>query len=299
MCCLQKLDTSIKGLQHDIAEAEARFKHAREQQAEAQGRCEALNRQLQGIQRSIRDGNSEIRRLQSMKTRAGAFGRFAEEIARRVDQHRGMFTGPVLGPVGLFVQLKEEHRDAALAVERVIGRNLGSFVVTNDRVCRNHVAMLCLPHPSLINICAVRPTHQDSHQLQRLIRDVNRDAAREHSIAVQPAGDRYAVPPIDGAVTVADAISVDENLIFNMLVDQAQIERVIITETEQECERTWITVDRRMERFTHPNISQAVAKDGTLIVIRNGNRSSQSNTNRNQYVPYVLVRFVAFDIGMV
>jgi hypothetical protein len=127
------------------------------------------------------------------------------------------------------------------------------------------------------------------------MREVNRDAAREHSIAVQPAGGRYAVPPIDGAVTVADAISVDDDLIFNLLVDQAQIERVIITETEEECERTWISLDNRMERFRHPNISQAVAKDGTLIVIRNGNRSSQSNTNRNQYEPYFVHFVVAFD----
>jgi hypothetical protein len=85
-----------------------------------------------------------------MKTRAGAFGRFAEEIARRVDQHRGVFTGPVLGPVGLYVQLKEEHKNAALAVERVIGRNLGSFVVTNDRV-RASPAVVRLFRPSVTN----------------------------------------------------------------------------------------------------------------------------------------------------
>jgi hypothetical protein len=107
----------------------------------------------------------------------------------------GKFRGPVIGPIGASLKVAPGKEEFAEIAETALGRVLDKFIVTNDA---------------------------DS-KLLRQIRETAR-CQQECGVYRVAVSARYNIPPPpsgDGLETVASVLTIDDDIVFNCLVDNA------------------------------------------------------------------------------
>jgi chromosome segregation ATPase len=158
------------------------------------------------------------------------------------------FRSRVLGPVGLYVTMKERYKKYGNAVEKVLFRTLHTFVVDNV---------------------------EDRNRLVSMLRKAN--LYSKFHVIFQTFRGRYQPTPLadPSLILVSDTIHVKEDIIFNVLVDQARIDEIIVVEDESDSDSKTVRNGDRMS--FPPGIHSAVAVDGRTILYRNGNKSSEVN----------------------
>jgi chromosome segregation ATPase len=162
---------------------------------------------------------------------------------------RGQFRGRVVGPVGAYVKRKSEYERYGAALELALGRTLTSFIVT----------------------CS-----QDSAVLRSIL--LANQCDYTHNVIVQTDGDsepRYGVQLVEGVPTALDAIVVEDNLVFNCLVDQCRIESVLLVERQEEVERYVRKGSDGRDGFQVPQISRAILNSGVTISFKQGARGTE------------------------
>jgi chromosome segregation ATPase len=173
------------------------------------------------------------------------YGRNLQNVMRKLSKCR--FRGEVVGPLLLEVSVREGCDRMSEAIERALWSQLGSFIVTDQA---------------------------DEIELSRILRE--EDCARKHTIIrVKPEG-RYNTAAIDGATTVADALNIPNDLVFNVLVDRAGIERQIIVQSEDEV-KSYMNMNRNRCEWKDSKISSAITYTGTSIRLSYGNYFSEDN----------------------
>jgi chromosome segregation ATPase len=182
------------------------------EQTKSQG--DSIKNQLGGIQ-------TKIKQLESSDTDSLAmFGRTCTKVDRLVKQaHREKrWTGPVAGPIGAHVKIASGKEQFASIAEQALGNStLGRFVVTNDN---------------------------DRKLLQR-IREQTGCPSNECSIFQVAESPRYRVPPPPAAdvETVASCLNIEDDLVFNALVDHARIDQRALCASKDISERSLLDKD--------------------------------------------------------
>ena len=172
--------------------------------------------QLQGQLRGI-DG--KIRSMESSKGNSlDIFGPKCARVKQMVDRttQQRKFRGPVLGPIGFFCKIQSGKENLASLAELAIGNGvLDRFIVFND------------------------------HD-RKLFQQIRRDAGCQMDCGIfqQHQSPRYRVPePPQGVDTVATVVSVQNDLVFNCLVDQAKIDTKALCRGKEESEQLLLVKD--------------------------------------------------------
>lgn len=76
--------------------------------------------------------NSIAQYDKAQKNRILLFGNNADRLKQAIDDNNSWLDKP-LGPLGLYVKLKEDHKAWNSVIDTVIGGSLGSYLVTNER----------------------------------------------------------------------------------------------------------------------------------------------------------------------
>lgn len=208
----------------------------------------------------------EEKRRQHMQAKAAArsrdsvarFGQNVPELCRRIEQNRRKFNRMPIGPIGQFIKLRDESW--APAIEVSIGRQtLQTFIVHNS---------------------------QDASLLQSLIPR----GQRPNITIANLDRERYRICPKDmpdvksyGHQTILETVDIEHNAVFNTLVDQSQIERNVLNESDSDITQLgWSRL---------PNLNVVWNKRCERAYSRNGSntfRKAPRNTN---------AQFLTKDLG--
>ena len=142
------------------------------------------------------------------------------------------FSQPPIGPIGLYVKLKEEYW--ADAVEETIGQGLGSWLVGNmsDRDVLNKM----IKHD-----CQMQGVTIVSMNVRRDRYDLERNAAQR---------------PPKSFKTMLDVLEFENDAVFNNVVDTSQVERVVLVEAKN---MAMDVVEK------HANVAEAFTKDRKIV----------------------------------
>jgi len=239
----------------NLTELENQRERASHESKEVYARVHNLERDIRAKQNECNEARARMTRMerelkglsQGDRSRVGLFG--GNTLAQLLDKINGTrFESGVFGPLGMHITLKEKFKHMGNAVEKSIWSVLHSFVVDNVH---------------------------DRNKLMSMIKSVR--AERQFSVIFQHKRPKYVINSVrdTDVVLIADAIQVDQDIVFNVLVDQCRIDQVIIVKDEIESNSKTIRVNGRAT-FA-PGINQAVTFDGRVISYRNGNKSSEQN----------------------
>lgn len=130
---------------------------------------------------------------------------------RTISQNR--FHSKIFGPVGSYVTMRDQYKQYSNAVEKVLYKTLHTFVVDNL---------------------------EDRNHLVQLMKSAN--LFSKFHVIYQPFRGRYQTTTRSdpNLLFISDVIHVEEDIIFNVLVDQARIDEIIVVADEQESDSKYI-----------------------------------------------------------
>jgi structural maintenance of chromosomes protein 6 len=218
-----------------------------------------MERQMGAIKNRIREmASSSANSLDVFGPRCAMVKKFVDEFARK-----GKFSGPVLGPIGLYCKVQPGKEDFAKIAESAMGASiLDRFVVFND---------------------ADRKVFQMIRQKAGCRSDCGIFQQSQHA--------RYRIPDppaIDGIETIASVISIQNDLIFNCLVDNARIDERALARNKLQSEQQLLVRDNNGRNMIRGNKLKEVfflprgdcwklTKGGNIQMISNSrNRLKQS-----------------------
>jgi len=241
---------SLEQTESDYAQANETSRVTADELDQVKSTISNMTRQRDHIHRALTDSKRE---MNDMK-RGGASGRvnrFHSNMSKAVAEIKAAsFQNEVHGPLGMEILLKDEHKRLGSAVEKGLWRSLSSFVVNSgaDRLQLSGILK--------------------KHQLHTF-----------SQIFLQSKRPRYNVNlnrEVPGTVYLLDAIHVENDTVFNVLVDQNRIDQVIITQTERESDEKFVTVIGGKRQFK-TGINQAITMDGRTISYKDGNKASEQS----------------------
>ena len=160
------------------------------------------------------------------------------------------------GPIGAHLKVKAGKESLAGIAELAIGGGvLDRFIVTNDH---------------------------DRMHFQKLRQKLG-CSARECGTFQMHEGSRYKIPQApEGIETVASCLQIDDDLVFNCLVDNARIDQNALANSKEEGERALLVRDSRgREGIRHSFIKEVYSlPNGDFWRIMNGSRAMISNERR-------------------
>ncbi|KAJ8033739.1 Structural maintenance of chromosomes protein 6 [Holothuria leucospilota] len=208
---------------HQFSEAVA---HAKQKQYE-------LRAKLQDLKSSIDQRNRRVGELEkSRNNRLQLFGPFIPALMQEIKKKN--FHRVPKGPIGMYLKLKDQKW--ALGVECVL-RGLIYFFCCHD--------------------------HHDSLILKQLMKQVAARGARLPGIIISPFEEhKYDISSgmINGSQypSFLDIVDVDDPVVYNCLIDQRAVERILLIEKKEEA--------RRYVRFSPPqNCKEAFTLEGDQI----------------------------------
>ncbi|KAF8793350.1 Structural maintenance of chromosomes protein 6 like protein [Argiope bruennichi] len=157
--------------------------------------------QLKNIEDNLAASRNAIR------NKVNTFGEHTEKVLREIEKNRNKFRNVVIGPIGVYMEVKDPRW--AAAVEFAVNSSLlNSFCVDN---------------------------HQDSQVLRDILRKFY---SKPPSIIIsQYESQMFDVQygrALSNFPTVLDMLTINNHLVANCLIDQAQIERKILVENEND-----------------------------------------------------------------
>jgi DNA repair exonuclease SbcCD ATPase subunit len=175
------------------------------------------------------------------------------QVDRAISQRR--FRGPVIGPIGAYLKIAPGKEKLAPLAELALGNGtLDRFIVTNDhdrktfQVIRSEAG--CRGDCGIFQV------------------------SRHPKYNIPP-------PPVDDIETVASALTISDDLVFNCLVDMCKIEERALSMSKKESERLLLRRDDKGQRIILGQIKNVVfLPDGDSWAIRNGHLQMTANEKR-------------------
>ena len=235
-----------RGLQGAADEAQRALKGLVRQDLDLRKQTDAEKREL----RALRSGESS-----SIRSRFGPAAERLDALVRR--QRPGAFRGRVAGPIGAHVRVREGMEAWGGAVESAIAPLLMNYVITDarDRALMMRLAAQagCAPGWKVHTVSAPA-----------------RFSAR--------AADRAALPPAAAAApSVESAMRVEEDLVYNVLLEYQQVEKTLLFESEAAVDGSGILDGaNRLPR----GVARIRLADSTTLDFRNGSRLRTPPTQR-------------------
>ena len=225
-------------------EASKRFNEWQKVERNIQGHVRRLQTELEELRRS--DGDALRRRLLQID------GKRMLDVWTEIQKVPAL-RNCVIGPIGSLLTLDPRYRDFELAVEISLWPHSTAFINTSNSM---HI------------------THQ--------VLDIFKRMHVRYDIHSQPISARYAVPAIDGAPTVLNALvfegSTGVDQVFNCLVDRVGIEKRLLIEKESDA-RAFVHFVNGSEVYRNLAIKDMICKNGTVVSWRKGVRSSAPQKN--------------------
>ena len=190
-------------------ELQHRIQLAREMYEDLEPRVQEAHNECRQAQSEVSDINRKIKSLQkNAGTSLAVFGQHCVTVKSLVDQYQreGKFQQPVLGPIGSYLKVRPGKEMYAELVETAIGEGvLDRFVVFND--------------------------HDRKVFLQ-----LRREAGVFHQCGIfqQSSHARYRVMPApQGVETILSVLTVEDDDVFNCLVDSCKFETKALCEEQR------------------------------------------------------------------
>mmetsp|Transcript_3048 Transcript_3048/g.6871 ORF Transcript_3048/g.6871 Transcript_3048/m.6871 type:complete len:1302 (+) Transcript_3048:476-4381(+) len=187
---------------------------------EAHNRVSDLKNQMRGVQSAIKNMES------SSGNSLSVFGPNCAALKSHVDDYtrRGKFKGPVRGPLGSYCKVTPGKEAFAKVAELSLGAGaLDRFVVTN---------------------------HHDRKILQSIRNQLKcRDDCGIFLIGKHPRYDIPEPPPFDGIETVSTVLTIEDDLVFNCLVDHCKIDERALARSKEESEKHLLRTEPTGKHF--------------------------------------------------
>lgn len=168
-------------------------------------------------------------------------------------QSQGKFRGRVVGPIGMYLKIAPGKEPLAAIAQHAMGNILDRFIITDAR---------------------------DAALFRKLRNEAG--CRREcNYFQVSPAR-RYQIPapPCDGIETVASCLTIEDDLVFNTLVDQCKIDTNALGNSKEETERLLLVSDNHgRESIRGGRIKQVffLPKGDVWSMNNSGSRNMRSN----------------------
>ncbi|CAM9671007.1 unnamed protein product [Ascophyllum nodosum] len=156
-----------------------------------------------------------------------ALGGFMPSLVHFISQHASEFQIRPVGPIGAYVQLKEDCKKHRVSIEAHIKKALNNFIVSNQR---------------------------DKATLLKLMKACRGGGHWSiPTIIVQPLGPRYTIPENPpGFLQIMQAINVTNDQAFNALVDQTAMEKTCLYPSKNSAENACLVGSSgRYQRMPH------------------------------------------------
>ena len=254
---IQDTETKISSLKLTLTELKDKVSQFRQEYEEMEPSVETVKQNASSANNQFQAVNKKLKDLQSSASNSLAvFGQKCMAMHQRVEdaKKRGKFTGPVIGPIGAHIKINagKEHL-AAIAEFSIGGGILDRFIVTND---------------------ADRATFMQ-------LRTSLGCKSRECSLFQTHVHARYRIPspPSDDIDTIATVLQIDNDLVFNCLVDNSKIEAIALSPSKEESERVLLTRDNNGRECIRGGTIARVCflPNGDYWEVRKGFRTMISN----------------------
>lgn len=259
----------IAGYNDKIQELKNQEEQLNNQKNEINDKIESHTREYQHHQQQQNQVVKEIQKLEdnlrnvsnSSGGRVAMFGKEMPDIVKAIDINQ--FSDRVYAPLGLSFKVKEEYSKNGWnhALEKGIGGTCSSIVVTNS---------------------------EDQKKMRTILERLN--CASKYSIIRQNKSSKHNVRPINGQLTVLDALIVEndpDNVIFNTLIDHIKAEtKVLIEEENSNVISKYIEKDQKNRDILKYGAKILISKSATTIKYVNGNQAFERE--RNQMKNYLV-----------
>lgn len=260
---LAQLDVEKRDADVALAQAEATLADLPRRKAEARSAAADAISGARAARADVSAAEEHVRRLKAVCSRpagaevhSSAFG-LAPMGLQDARQLSRFSSRPPVGPIGAFVKFDctpQERRTWDLALEQCIGKVLNSWVVD---------------------------THADKNVLLSMDRSLQ--------VIIQPPRTRYKIAQPKNQLCVVDLLKIDDDRVFNALVDQCQIEATCLYHNKDDAERRGLvfTGDKAkfvdgVQRMLLPSGDETGERHGNLFYRRNpfasGHRGGQRST---------------------
>ncbi|CAM9332422.1 unnamed protein product, partial [Ectocarpus fasciculatus] len=280
---VQQVDHALAGLDQQRARrgGEESLFELRRVVNQAKGKADKAKAELQTCDKDVRSRQAEANRLQTETFNPlSALGGHMPGLVRRISQNADKFQSPPVGPIGASIELKEEYKEFRVCIEGHLSRSLNNFVVS---------------------------CHQDRATLKRIIQAFRGNQRWfVPTIIVQTLQPRYrpqSNPP--GFLQIMQAINVDNDQVFNSMVDQSAIEKNCLFRSKEEAEQACLRGrSGRYERLPHGMYEAYYPWQGgkscSKLTVSGGNletRMNVVNSNRHRHAGEGGVRVLGVDEG--
>jgi chromosome segregation ATPase len=260
----------LRDAEERLAERKIRHDELKQSTTDLLQSYEKVEPEVQGARQNVSQLEHQVRgidsKIRGMESSSGnsldVFGHRCNKVKQLVDKatQQRKFRGPVLGPVGFFCKVQPGKEEFAALAEAAIGTGtLDRFVVFNDTD-------------------------------RKLFQKIRRDAGCQSDCNVfqQSQHSRYNIPEApQGVETVASVLAIENDLIFNCLVDNAKIDQKALTRNKEDGEAKLLVKDNHgrhcirggkiKEVFLLPHGDNwKVLKGGKLTMNANSRRLKQS-----------------------
>ncbi|CEG36529.1 structural maintenance of chromosomes protein [Plasmopara halstedii] len=262
-----KMREQIERKRREVHDAECELNETKEHGQTRPEELDEVDNRYDRCVRHLRDSEVEMGKTQAKinqlrgqkRDSLAVYGSRIPQLQQLIHQNRHRFSEPPIGPLGLHVKLPEKFMHFAVAIELALKGTLGSYLVVNGR---------------------------DKALLDDLKRQIHCPQNQANIIISQRSGRRYNnLRLADGdlaAHAICNILEVDDDEVFNVLVDVCNCESKLLFETRQSAEKSVLSGSSgnfRMARFVTevylPNGDKFVVRSGNLAFIANkGNRRS-------------------------
>mmetsp|Transcript_12762 Transcript_12762/g.27023 ORF Transcript_12762/g.27023 Transcript_12762/m.27023 type:complete len:1315 (-) Transcript_12762:148-4092(-) len=217
--------------------------------------CQAVESQFGAVRHALGELKSTV------GNDVAIFGQKVAQMAQKIEagKRRRIFKGPVVGPIGMYVKIAQGKEQYASIAELSLGGGvLERFIVTNG---------------------------EDRTTLMRFRREIG-CSPRDCGIFKLNSGRRYRVPecPSPDVDLVSDVLNIENDLVFNCLVDNCKIDQVAVAESKEISERGLLVnsngrdaIKGNVKRvFFLPNGDNWTVMRGSLQMISNERRPKQT-----------------------
>lgn len=176
-------------------------------------RLQDEDQRLESNRESKMREHAQIDRVVKNKDQLGRFGHYVPELVDKIRRSSNKFRVPPIGPVGHYIKLEDDTW--AGTIEQAIGKTmLTSFIVADSR---------------------------DQRFLQNLL---PRRGPRPNILILNMQRSRYEVaqeakPDVErmGHATVLDMVTINDDIVYNALVDFSQIEQTVLNHIDADITR--------------------------------------------------------------
>ena len=264
----RKVIQSIEEKKNNIDFYSARQRELNENLQNVTLERDRTNTQREDVTLQIRHFDNNLRKLKdeinsfssNSQDRSSIFHNKMPEILRKIKA--SSFKGNVIGPVGMYVKLKEGFNEFGVAIESVIGGLMGTFIVSCD---------------------------YDQNLLSNILRSCNAASViKIHNGKLAPRYNNTSLNSISNGSSILDALLIENDTVFNFFIDKLNIDKVLLSNTEENVIKNFVVVSHAGRKELRDRINFAVLKDGSNIKFRDGNKAFEINRYPKSNVTFLV-----------